>query len=76
MDLEFYSQSVNGDTYDILLNTAYKDFTSEDDTKVYVLDLTKGVDSTTTSISSLSDMTIEIIFVIYSGVPTIKVGFD
>ena len=30
VELEFYSQSVNGNKYDILLNTAYKDFTSED----------------------------------------------
>ncbi len=73
--MEFYSQSVNGDRYDILLNTGYKDFTSENDTKVYVLDLMQGVNSTG-NFSSLRERTVEVIFVVYSGVPTIKVGFD
>lgn len=29
VEIEFYSQSVNGDTQEILLNTAYNEFTSE-----------------------------------------------
>jgi len=37
VEIEFYSQAVNGNTYEILLNTAYKDFTSEDQTKLYTL---------------------------------------
>ena len=45
VDLEFYSQAVNGKNYDILLNTAYKDFTSEDETKLYVLDLSESLKS-------------------------------
>ncbi len=75
VDLEFYSQAVNGKNYDILLNTAYKDFTSEDETKLYVLDLSESLNSISNT-SSLQEKTVQIIFVVYSGVPSIKVGFD
>lgn len=30
VELQFYSQAANGKTFNILLNTAYKDFTTED----------------------------------------------
>jgi len=30
VELQFYSQAANGKTFNILLNTAYKDFTTSD----------------------------------------------
>ena len=69
MTVEFYSGSTLGNERRIKLNVPIVDFTSRDEEKLYILNLTEYKET-------IKDYDLNIIFLIYSGMPDIKVSFD
>ena len=67
--VEFYSGSTFGNRRKIKLNVPIIDFTSRNEEKEYVLDLQNYS-------KIIKNYDIDILFVIYSGLPEIKVSFD
>lgn len=67
MSIKFSTQIINGNAFAIDIEKAYFDFTSRDEYKLYVLDLTKKSDN-------IIGKTIGIGFIVYSGDPVIKIS--
>lgn len=69
MSVKFSSNIINGNVFAIDIEKAYFDFTSKDEDKLYVLDLTKKDDK-------IMGKTVGIGFIVYSGDPVIKISMD
>ena len=70
MTVDFYCSSVNGNRRKITLGKQVIDFTTDRQQKYYILDLTDD------KYKKITEYDIDILFIIYSGLPQIKVSFD
>jgi hypothetical protein len=69
MSIKFSSNIINGNVFSIDLEKAYFDFTSRDEDKLYILDLSEKADK-------IKGKTVGIGFIVYSGDPVILISMD
>ena len=69
MSIKFSSSIINGNVFAIDIEKSYFDFTSRDEDKLYVLDLTSKTDK-------IKGKTVGIGFIVYSGDPVIKISMN
>lgn len=69
LSIKFYSMFMNGNLYSIELGKAYFDFTSNNQDKTYILDLTNQT-------TKITGKTLGIGVIVYGGAPYIKISLD